>query len=209
MALFGTRGRAITYKFGVFYCPGCKTERDYEWKRVENWFIFFVPLIPRGPGGEYVECKHCTHTYETETVELYNKYKSTEKQVLAVFKRAIRDVMIMMMLADRVIDLKEKASIQKLYSKISSEDYPPEVLDSDIKRIQAKNQDINSFLTSIKGMLNPQGRALVMKSAILVAMADGIIPKEERVMLGVIAKKLEMTQKDVTNIINDAKSTKL
>ena len=64
--IIGARQRARNRESGVFHCPRCATEREYDRTEIERvGHLFFVPVITLGSGGEYVECRSCRSRYDT------------------------------------------------------------------------------------------------------------------------------------------------
>ena len=161
MIIFGIRGKRSLHQKGVFYCPSCQTEKDYKWHKVRKWFtLYFIPVIPLGIEGEYVECSVCMRTYETNVINYYEEHKALEKEFLAVFQKAIRNIMIKIMLADGAIGDEEKSTIQLFYLRISGDEYPREALNKDIERIQDENTTIKDYVGSVNSMLNEEGKNL-------------------------------------------------
>lgn len=70
MIIFGTKAKYKTIGKGVFYCPHCQTERNYERKQGKNYFaLYFIPIIPMGDIGEFIECQRCGRTYSPDVLK--------------------------------------------------------------------------------------------------------------------------------------------
>lgn len=57
---FGTRLRRRHLGVGVFACPFCQAERQYERVGSRTWaHVFWVPLFPLGQEREALQCTVC------------------------------------------------------------------------------------------------------------------------------------------------------
>jgi hypothetical protein len=71
MIIFGTRVRHTTLSSGQFYCPNCKTQRNYDLRRARNYFaLYFIPIVPMNTVGEYVTCQTCGTNFKTDVLKL-------------------------------------------------------------------------------------------------------------------------------------------
>lgn len=71
MIIFGTRVRHTTLSSGQFYCPNCKTQRNYELRRARNYFaLYFIPIIPMNTVGEYVACQTCGTNFKPDVLKM-------------------------------------------------------------------------------------------------------------------------------------------
>jgi hypothetical protein len=67
----GTKGRYKTITTGQFYCPQCKTKRDYELRKARNYFaLYFIPIIPLGDAGEFVTCLTCATNFQKDVLSI-------------------------------------------------------------------------------------------------------------------------------------------
>ena len=67
--IFGNKVRYKTIGAGQFYCPQCKTRRDYELRQARNWFaLYFIPIIPLNTVGEFVTCLTCGTNFQKEVL---------------------------------------------------------------------------------------------------------------------------------------------
>jgi hypothetical protein len=65
--IWGSRDIARSVGGGTFYCPRCRSFRDYSTDRVENWFtLYFIPLFPRETIAEAVRCHYCRDAFSPE-----------------------------------------------------------------------------------------------------------------------------------------------
>ena len=69
--IFGTKVRYKTIATGQFYCPQCKTKRDYERRKARNYFaLYFIPIIPLGDAGEFVTCLTCGTNFQPDVLSI-------------------------------------------------------------------------------------------------------------------------------------------
>lgn len=69
--IFGSKVRYKTLATGQFYCPQCKTTRDYELRHARNWFsVYFIPIIPLNEVGQFVTCRTCGTNFPKEVLSM-------------------------------------------------------------------------------------------------------------------------------------------
>ena len=69
--IFGNRVRHTTLSTGEFYCPQCKTRRNYELRRARNYFaLYFIPIFPLKTIGDYVRCATCGTNFQSDVLKL-------------------------------------------------------------------------------------------------------------------------------------------
>jgi hypothetical protein len=118
MIIFGTKGVTYSAGDGAFYCPACRDNTAFKHKRVRRFFtLYFIPLIPLDLHGEYIECGHCKGSYRMEVLKFDPEAGAAEFE--AEFHRAIKRVMIEMMLADGDVDEEEVAVIKDVYGRLA------------------------------------------------------------------------------------------
>jgi len=67
--LFGTKTRFKTLSTGQFYCPQCRTRREYELRLARDYFtLYFIPLFPINTRGEMVTCLTCSTNFQKEVL---------------------------------------------------------------------------------------------------------------------------------------------
>jgi hypothetical protein len=67
--IFGNKVRYKTIGSGRFYCPQCKTPRDYELRQARNWFaLYFIPIVPLNQLGEFVTCLTCGMNFQKDVL---------------------------------------------------------------------------------------------------------------------------------------------
>lgn len=202
MIIFGTRGVRTTKAKGQFNCPQCEQKRDYRHRKVTQFFtLYFIPLIPLGNKGEYVECGHCKGTFIPRVI---NNQPSNDKQAfMAMYEKAIRHVMVKIMLADGIIDDKEKVAVLQIINKFGHNDMTAAELDIYIKEVEKDNNDISTYLKHVGPSLNEHGKEVLIKCALAVAFSDGHFDESEKEMILNMSKIMEMSSAHYKGILSE------
>jgi tellurite resistance protein len=202
LIIFGTRGVTYGSEGGQFFCPDCEGKESYLHRKVRRFFtLYFIPLIPLDMLGEYIECQRCTSTYKLSILDFDPQQKADAEE--AEFQKAMRRVLVLMMLADGVIEDSEIEAIQMILGKLESREITRTEIESEIARAQKEATNIETYCRGMAGFLNDSGREMVVKAAILVAGADGKFDDKERDALASIATALNMSRAHFSGIIND------
>ncbi len=198
--IWGTRGITSTSHSGEFYCPQCNRERSYDQKGVRRFFtIFFIPIIPLDKLGEYVECRNCRTSFNPRVLD-FNPKKNQEK-FEAEFHIAIKRTLVLMALADGVIDDTEIEMIQSVYLKMTQIELSTDEVKIEIERAKTDGRGVEQFLSKMSGTLNSSGQELVLQSAVFIAGADGVFQEEEIALLESIGKSLGMTPAHISGVL--------
>ena len=204
--LFGSRSVTLTDERGQFNCPQCGCVREYNKKRVRRFgHVYFIPILPLENQGEYVECRTCRSTYEVNVLS-YDPQKmiaDAQSEFEAEFHKAIRGVMILIMLADGRIEQSEMTAIQSIYNQITGTELSMTDIMAEKQRIEANFTGMDEFLSKIRPHLNDHGKEMVIRAAFFIAAADGAFQEEEQIMIMNIAKSLEITPSHLKGIMSE------
>ena len=229
--IFGTRGVRSTIKEGQFYCPQCDAQTRYKHKKVTQFFtLYFIPLIPLGNKGQYVECMSCRNTYierilqmrptidvsdrpqskrqVSNTAQLDQPAAQVETQessvdILSEKQKAIKKLLIMMILADGKIEDREIQVFHKVYKETAGT-YVANIY-HEIDVVQGKNESPYEYLKQVANFLNDEGKRDILKACMMIAAADGDIDPSEVAMVENFGKALDMTPTEVRSIVNSIK----
>lgn len=202
LIIFGTRGVTSSAGAGEFWCPSCRTKRGYDHKRVRRFFtLYFIPLIPLDVLGEYVECTTCRDTFDPAVLTLDPQKAASD--FTAEFARAVKRVMVLMMLADGKIDEEEIETIKQVYERVAKKEIDKAEIEREVADARADGRGIRPYLSSIVGRLNDPGKELVVKTAFFVAAADGKFTDEETALLAELAGALEMSPSHFKGVVDD------
>ncbi len=204
MIIFGTRGVTYTKETTTFHCPSCG-ESPGKHKRVRTFFtLYFIPLIPLNLHGEYVECQTCSGTYDIGILD-YDPNGEAER-FEAEFHRAVRRVMIEMLLADGEIDDREVETVLEIYEQLAGTALSEQALRSEIATIHDDHRGVKEYLSEVGGHLNDHGKEMVVRAAFMVATADDVFHDDEKALLGVIGEALQMSPTHIKAVIDQTVS---
>ena len=203
MIIFGTRGITTTPERGEFFCPACAGTQPFGLKRVRRFFtLYFIPLIPLDKIGEYVECGGCRNTWNPDVRDYDPNAGAAE--IEAGWRTAIRKVMIHMLLADGVVDDAEVDTASEIHLQITGDALDPAALRNEIAAVQQTGEDFSGALRDLQGSLNDEGKEIVLKAALFVALADGEFQEEEQDLLARIGSDLGMSAAHIKGVVAGA-----
>jgi len=202
MIVFGTRGVKSTIKEGQFMCPQCATNKPYKHKKVTRFFtLYFIPLIPLGKAGEFVECQSCKGTFVSRVLDYDPNQGKNEFQ--AIYEKAMRHSMVLIMLADGEIDDNEMDTVLKIINKFGHNDITLEVLDLYVQEVQKNQEPIGTYLAKVTPSLNEHGKEMIIKCALSVASSDGHVDDSEIQLISEMAKTMEMSPSHLKGIMSE------
>jgi tellurite resistance protein len=177
-------------------------ERRYKKKSVrQNFSLFFVPVVPLAELGQYIECQTCGGTFREEVLD-YRPGPTTE-EIEAEFKRAIRQVMILMMTSDSQIAAEEITAIRDIYRQLAG----AELSEADVRRetpnVRHRKGQLLGYLKEVSGYLNDIGKEMVVKAAFLVAAADQNLHHRENEFLADVGKALGMSPAHMKAVVQE------
>lgn len=205
MIIFGTRGVRTTKATGTFNCPQCATDREYRHRKVTQFFtLYFIPLIPLGSKGEYVECRSCKGTFITRVLD-YSSKSDDKLAFMALYEQAIRHTMVLIMLADGVIDPNEKEMVLQIINKYGHNDITKAQLEEYISKIQlSPDKNISKYLKEVAPSLNEHGKELLIKCALDVAYSDGHFDASEKALIKEMGEIMEMSSAHLKGVMAEA-----
>jgi len=199
MIIFGTRGITTTPERGQFQCPICHAEREFGRKRVRRFFtLYFIPVIPLDKIGEYVECRACKGTYKPDVLHLD---PDQQKHAEAEFHKAVKLTMIQMLLSDGSIEESEVETAREVYERLTNAPLDQDAFLSEIERADHDPSALMHTLSRLGGQLNDHGKEMVVRSAYLVAIADGEFHEDEVRFISEVGQALGMTQAHLKGIL--------
>ncbi|WP_022703873.1 TerB family tellurite resistance protein [Pseudorhodobacter ferrugineus] len=188
--VWGFKGRPSETAVGRFYCPDCGDHRNYRKMTVKRWFtLYWIPLFQTSTLGDYIECKTCKATY-SEQVLNFDPITSQQK-FEAAFAVAAKRVMFKMALADGDIDAAEVAQIAQAFGNIVKRGVDPADIEAELEAAHEDTRSITDYLAEVSAGLNDTGKELVLRSAIAVAKADGVVDPSEEIELHALAVALD------------------
>lgn len=205
MIIFGTRGVKSTIKSGDFHCPQCEQNQPYRHRKVTKFFtLYFIPIIPLGSAGEYVECSRCKGTFIPRVLDVSN---TNADEFMAIYEKAIRHSMVLIMLADGVIDDQEKDQVLMIINKFGTNDISMLQLENYIDIVKKESEDVTTYLKKIGPSLNEHGKETIIKCALSVAAADGNVDDSELALISKMGNSMEMSSSHLKGIFSDMLET--
>lgn len=206
MIIYGTRGVRSTLSTGNFHCPQCETQNEYRHRKVRKFFtLYFIPIIPLGNLGEYVECRSCKNTFITDVLDQSGEDK---KVFMALYQMAIRHSMVLIMLADGVIEESEKAAVLDIINRHGHNDMTMAELEAYIPEVQQEGKDITTYLKEVAPALNEYGKEMIIRSALEVAASDGHMDRSELDEIKVMADALAMDKSHLKKVLTETLAQK-
>ncbi len=198
----GTKGVTSTVANGIFYCPSCAMKTKYLHQQIHKaGTIFFIPVAKLKLLGEYIECQRCQNTFELSVLD----YDPEEKQrvFLSEYYRAIKRVLIMMMIADGKIDINELDFIKHVYTNIIGQQYSDDEIKKEINECESNPESLYEYLNTVSSRLNDSYKEYIIKMAYYVSLADNDYGKSEERLLKQISEALGISSAHLNGIINE------
>ena len=127
-----------------------------------------------------------------------------EEDLMPTKQKAIKKLLVMMILADGRVDDQEINMFHKVYKETTG-GYVANIY-HEIDVVQAKNENPSEYLKSASSLLNDEGKRDVIKACMMIAAADGDIDPSEIKMVEQFGQALEMRPSEVKQIIDATNS---
>jgi uncharacterized tellurite resistance protein B-like protein len=203
MIFFGTRGLTLTGESGEFFCPSCNNNHHYKRRKVRRFFtLYFVPLIPLDLLGEYIECQTCKNTYNDSVFEFKARADAERQDFESEYERAVRKSMAITALADGVVDDAEVEAMKNIYSSITGNEVDKETVLSEIEATKKEGLTIDNYLKTINGLVNTEGKELIVRALISIAYADGDFDEAEQKTLMEALTSLDISESHFREIMS-------
>ncbi len=200
MIIFGSRGMTSSAGQGQFNCPQCRATVPYGHMRVRRFFtLYFIPVIPLGVHSEYVECQRCLGTFDLAV--LNSASNAGEAELQARFHWAVKRVMVLMMLVDGDVADEEVEAVRELYRQLTNIELSAEDVRLEVSEVEREPQSVATCLAGCAGMLNDEGKEIVVRAAFLVAAADGNYDDREKALIAEIGQALGMSEAHLNGVV--------
>lgn len=120
--------------------------------------------------------------------------RQSKEEMAAAFGSAVMLAMLKVMLADGQISEEEVASIARVHRDMTGGEIPLEVIRSAAAAATAGEEDLLVSLEAFAPHLKEEGRKIVVRAALTVAMADGAVGAEERALVEAIAAAVGLSE---------------
>ena len=201
MIIWGSKAVTGLNGGGHFNCPVCAQATVYEMKRVRRFFtLYFIPLFPTSTLGEYVECRSCQGTFEPSILAYDPSVEA--KKVEALFMTAVKQIMIGVCLADGEIDDEEVKKIQEIYQELTGAVISETDLREEIIAFRGTGMDLLAMAQSLAPQLNDKGKETAIRSAYLIAAADGHVDEQEMDLIQRLGFSFGMTPAHLQGVLS-------
>ena len=126
-----------------------------------------------------------------------------EKSLLSEKQKAMRKLLIMMILADGKVEDAEIHMFHKVYKDLA-DDYVADIY-KEIDTVRTENKLPHQYLKEVSATLNDQGKSDIIKASMMIAASDGDIDPSEVRMVEQFGKALDMRPTEVKAIIDSVK----
>ncbi len=114
--------------------------------------------------------------------------KKSEEQIRTEYAEAVKLAMLRVMLADGAVEDEEARAAAAILEQMTGEATTPEAVKADAAVAASGGRDLEAMLRDLAPHLNDPGRAMAVRAALLVALADGDFAKEEQHLVHGIAR---------------------
>lgn len=128
----------------------------------------------------------------------------SEKAILSEKQKAMRKLLIMMILADGKVEDAEIHMFHKVYKDLA-DDYVADIY-KEIEAVRIENKQPHQYLREIVSFLNEEGKRDLLKASMMIAASDGDIDPSEVRMVEQFGRSLEMRPTEVREIIDSIKA---
>jgi hypothetical protein len=193
--VWGFRVRFRTIGQGVFFCPSCGGDRQYQMQQAKRWFtLFWIPLIPlKDVGDPFVQCATCRKGYRPEILNQPTSASLSESLVAAM-----RCALVWMLRLEAPAPATVNTALEVL-SSTANRPWTEGELQADIAQL-----DVGSLagqLANLASALSEHGRESFLAGCARVAAADGVLTDGERGLLDNVASSLGMTPAHARGVI--------
>jgi tellurite resistance protein len=179
---------------GVFACPNCGGDRNYERRRAQRFFtLFWIPVIPLKVIGEVVRCTFCKNDFRTSVLE-----RPIAAQVSDLLQNSVRGVMVNILRRGGWNHPGARAAAVQEITLAGTVGYGESNLDADF---QAVPEDLSSLLGQLAAQLPQPGQEALIAGATRVAAADGPIQPAERQLIDLVGAALGMSAAHVAGVV--------
>ena len=179
---------------GVFSCPSCGADRNYERRKAQRFFtLFFIPLIPLKTIGEFIRCTYCKNDFRESVLA-----RPTAAQFTDLLQNTVRGVMVNVLRRGGWDHPGARAAAVQEIVTAGAIGYGEPNLAQDM---QVVPQDLSQMLAGLAGQLPDAGREALVTGATRVAAADGPVQPAERAVIDSVGAALGMSQAHVSGIV--------
>jgi hypothetical protein len=197
LLIWGFKVRFKTLLQGVFFCPSCGGDRQFERKQGRRWFtFFFIPVIPlNNVGDEFVECTTCRQAYKTSVLDM-----PTTATVSNDLTLASREAVVWLLRSMAVVEPASTRAALDVLSMAANRRWSEPELQHDLATLEVSG--LPARLRTLAGVLNEHGRETFLSGCVRVAApGGGPINEGQLSLLDNIAGSLGMTPAHARGVV--------
>jgi len=199
LIIFGFRIRLRTTGQITFFCPKEGGDRLGNQRVARRWFtIFFIPIIPLNQVGELVECTSCKTRYEPHVAE-----QPTTASLSEILGNAVRVLTAMVVRTGDPQDGPMRAAAVDLVRTVAA-DYDDATLTSDVMAVDPAIAE--SYVAPLGDGIQVAGKERFLSDLVRVALAAGTITADQRRVIDLAGRGLDLTPAHVTGIVSSVAS---
>ncbi|MBI3833473.1 MAG: TerB family tellurite resistance protein [Planctomycetes bacterium] len=157
-------------------------------------------MIPMDLLAEYVECQSCRRKYNKDVLSF--DPESQRKKIEAEFYRTVKRVMLEMMVADLQIHAAEVESIRQTFAQLTTIELSSEEIRAEAEHVRNESSSLEEILSELAPCLNERAKEIMIRAALIVAMADRAIEEREQALLGRIGQALGMSSAHIRGVLS-------
>ncbi len=122
------------------------------------------------------------------------KKKGVHQDDTAISATALIRCMIATSIADGHLHDNEVTTIAKIYTQLTGSPMDENTIRETADHMEEEGSDILTELANIKGILDDNLKNKILKASLFILAADGVVEKDEEVILGAIRKGLGISK---------------
>ena len=162
----------------------------------------FIARSALGKVGDYVECQKCKGTFVERVLNTRPGIQSNE-QFLSEYQKAVKKVLMKMVLADGTVDDKEKEMLAEILKKVSNIELTPEQMDKELDEVKSESRSASDYLSEVSNYLNDNHKELIIKAGFMIAAADGDVDKSEVDLINEFGVSMGMSKHHVNAVVSE------
>ncbi len=196
MIIFGSRTMTSSRGGGVFHCPRCSMQRNYDHKQLNRWFtLYFIPCIPMGSAGDYIECISCGGTYGSEVLSYDPAADRAETYEL------IRRLVVLALVKAQRMGPENIAALRNAMQDLTGDFVTEEQIHDDARHAQQANVHLAEVFRSQGSDFNADGKVYLLQVTRDCLAAGGELGSIERQTLDEAAGAIGVPRDIVDQIV--------
>lgn len=133
--------------------------------------------------------------------------RKSREEIQEEYLSAIRLAMIRVMLADGDVADEECHAAAVIIYEMTDTEVAPDAIRADAALARDGGTDLDATLAELAPHLKPEGRAMVVKAALMIALADGDFAREEQELVHGIARAVGLSDAEFSAVLSEVKES--